>query len=158
MDATMTTWIIIIIVLVLAALVVVALVSRKGRAKIQERKHERAETIRNEAQERELSVREREAKTMEARARAEQAEVEAERLRREASDGTADLRDEREEIAEKRRQADKIDPHVDDERGRKGHDAMHRDTREGGATDARTTEQRDDSGRHRHTDPRERPI
>ena len=132
MDATLTTWII-VIVIVLAALVVAALVMRKGRARFQERRHDQAETLRQEAAEKELAVREREAKSMEA---------EAERLRREASDGTAALREEREQIEEQRRRADKMDPHTGSER-----DAKHRD-----AT------RRDDDASHRRTDPRDRPV
>jgi hypothetical protein len=108
------TWLTWLIVIVVAALVVGALVALTGRRR-SEQHRERAERLRDEASTHAAALPESERQAEELRAKADLARAEATRVEARAADAEQGHRIEQASYEDKIREADRLDPEVDDQ-------------------------------------------
>ncbi|VXB94348.1 Eukaryotic translation initiation factor 4B [Arthrobacter sp. 9AX] len=124
-------WVWVIVAIVVVVLIVLLLLATGRRRKALQQKRddahrEKAAEIRRDAQDRELDAREREAKAARAKADAEQAQVDAARLRQQAEHQATEAKSLREDIADRTRKADELDPDVTTGRGdRSNREGIH---------------------------------
>lgn len=110
----MPTWLTWLIVIVVVVLIVGALVALTGRRR-SERHRERAEQLRDEASTHAAALPESERQAEELRAKADLARAEATRAEARAADAEQGHRIEQASYEDKIREADRLDPEVDDQ-------------------------------------------